>query len=85
MAESSFHQPGQSLRTMSYPFDDHDDDVDEYYQFQLFSIFDYCGHSLISHLYIICYTFSAEMIYGRELDKNLFNSEKPQQTDPTAN
>ena len=61
---------------MSYPFDDHDDDVDEYYQFQLFSI---------SHLYIICYTFSAEMIYGRELDKNLFNSEKPQQTDPTVN
>ena len=56
-------------------------DVDEYYQFQLFSIFDYRGHSL----YIICYTFSAEMIYGRELDKNLFNSEKPQKTDPTVN
>lgn len=25
------------------------------------------------------------MIYGRELDKNLFNSEKPQKTDPTVN
>ena len=25
------------------------------------------------------------MIYRRELDKNLFNSEKPQQTDPMVN
>ena len=53
--------------------------------FKIFSIFVHCGHSLISHLYITCYTFLAEMIYGRELDKNLFNSEKPQKTHSTVN
>lgn len=53
--------------------------------FKIFSIFVYCGHSLISHLYIICYTFLVEMIYDRELDNSFFNSEKPQRTDPTAN
>ena len=25
------------------------------------------------------------MIYGRELDKSIFNSQKPQQTDPKVN
>ena len=48
---------------MSYPFDDHDDDLSKFISFKIFSIFVYCGHSLISHLYIICYTFLAEMIY----------------------
>lgn len=53
--------------------------------FKILSIFAYCRHSLISHVYIIYYTFWAEMIYDRELDKSLFYSEKPKGTDPTAN
>ena len=77
---------------MSYPFDDHDDDLSEFYQFQ--NIEHFCllwTLSNITSLHYLLYFFAENDIYNREflevflIRKRLFNSEKPKRTDPMVN
>lgn len=71
---------------MSYPFDDHDDNVDEFYQFQ--NKYHFCVMWTFSdsiRLHYLLFFSGGVMLYNRELDKSLFNSEKSQRIDPTAN